>query len=641
MVFGWSVDIYIVHVCNVFKVIRIEFQLKLIFFFYTIFVLFLIDSRHILGGFCAVVYFFSIHKDATRLQINPTSRDNFAFPFLFGQMYFLSAWIESHNRHYANETDADESEADRKVESFNIVQVSHTGVDQNSMHLRTNHSRMFSKNKIVIFNILFSLYFQPNFSKLALLTLFALVSWDFSTYIFVAQTIIIFIIAEMNFIKRKYLLLFNYIFAHLLADIIFSILKYGTLNFYNRNLSFHWRLLITFIVYVSRKRNSLRSIERIIINIFFYFMIIFMSLEIFNDRYHYTDLLLTKLHFKVPTFSTLLHLCKSENGFVDWDTLNVYNCLFISKFAVVFLITWSANWIHKRRQTKVVNENEGDRVQRAKNYLLEDYLEENKLSMIELANIERNKKIQKCMALLENVNYDYDEYKNVQRKMMEATFNKNDGTSERANFLNEVKKFKTEISEKDKIPEQSTSSDPLDDNITEELNTVTKELNEINEFIKNTENPNVPTDDAQKSQRMMPNWRRILVIEKPHYFFNILMMIVLIVMTILIVQFKYILTPVLCLMASTFPLKNWVPKNCGLWTIYIIIMASCVADQGIHNIKEQYSNKSLNNTQTKELDENIYNMISWISTNTDSNAIFAGKITLFKTFFHFYKINGS
>lgn len=79
-------------------------------------------SRHILGGFCAVIYYFSIHKDATRLQTNPTSRDNFAFPFLFGQMYFLSAWIEAHNRHYANERGG-EPGYERGEEKVKIVQV--------------------------------------------------------------------------------------------------------------------------------------------------------------------------------------------------------------------------------------------------------------------------------------------------------------------------------------------------------------------------------------------------------------------------------------------------------------------------------------------------------------------------------------
>lgn len=244
--------------------------------------------------------------------------------------------------------------------------------------------------------------------------------------------------SEWNLIKRKNLLAFNYISAHLLADTILNILKYGTLNFYSQNPSFHCLLLITFLVYISRKHGNQRPTERAIMKVLLYSMILITVMEAFKEKYlfyHYTDILLSKLHLKQPTFSTLLHLCKPDYGFIDWQTLNVYNCLFVSKFVVVGMITWTANWIHKRRQ---IQENDTDRVQRAKNYLLEDYLEENKLSMIELANIERNKEIQKCMALLKKVNYDYDVYKRQRRKLLATSTNRDEETSERANFLNEV-----------------------------------------------------------------------------------------------------------------------------------------------------------------------------------------------------------
>lgn len=573
-------------------------------------------SRHILGGFCAAIYYFSIHKDATRLQTNPTSRDNFAFPFLFGQMYFLSAWIEAHNRHYANE-------GSRGGDATDATDGVHR--DENV--------------KIV----------QPHFSKLTLLTLFASVSWNFATYIFVSQTVIIFLMSEWNLIKRKNLLAFNYISAHLLADTILNILKHGTLNFYNQNPSFHCLLLITFMMYISQKTAPQRHIERILMRILLYAMIIITVLEMFKEKYlfyHYTDILLTKLHLKMPTFSTLLHLCKSEYGFIDWDTLNVYNCLFVSKFVVVFFITWTANYIHKRRQIK---ENEADRVQRAKNYLLEDYLEENKLSMVQLANIERNKQIQKCMELLKRVNYDYDVYKQERRKLLAAETLK--GSTERANFLSEVKKFKNEISEKDKDQQQQQRKEPPlrtdsaepDGDETGDASTSSNGVSREN--LSDSSNKKVPetgpkpapttpstaTNTGLQGERLTPDWRNLLVIEKPHYFFNIMLTIVLMIMTIFILKIKYVLTPVLCLVAATFPLKHWIPKSYGLWTVYIIIMASCVADRGLHNIKEQYSYKGTNDTKLKQLDDNLYDLLSWISTNTDGTATFAGKFCSVRT----------
>lgn len=122
MVFWGPFNIYTVHVCDVFEVKQIRFILNCIKTVNNKFIK-IPHSRHILGGFCAAIYYFSIHNDATRLQTNPTSRDNFAFPFLFGQMYFLSAWIESHNRHYANDPVGDEQDSDRSEDKVRIVQV--------------------------------------------------------------------------------------------------------------------------------------------------------------------------------------------------------------------------------------------------------------------------------------------------------------------------------------------------------------------------------------------------------------------------------------------------------------------------------------------------------------------------------------
>lgn len=180
-----------------------------------------------------------------------------------------------------------------------------------------------------------------------------------------------------------------------------------------------------------------------------------------------------------------------------------------------------------------------------------------------------------------------------------------------------MKKFKTEISEKDKtVTKDAQSSDQNSNGGSPE--TAPNDLPDLPE----TADDEVTTDSLQPTNH---DWRNLLVIEKPHFFFNILQTAVLILMTILVHKMKYILTPFLCLVASTFPLKNWVPKSYGLWTVYIIIMASCVADRGLHNIKEQYSFKGNNDTQLKQLDDNIYDMLNWITTNTDDNAVFAGE----------------
>ena len=97
--------------------------------------------------------------------------------------------------------------------------------------------------------------------------------------------------------------------------------------------------------------------------------------------------------------------------------LDVYKGIFLNRLVVVFTITWTASWLHKRRRRQP-KETDSDRIQRAKNYLLEDYLEENKLLMHELANIEKNEEIQESIELLKSVGYDYDRFKAEKRKLL-------------------------------------------------------------------------------------------------------------------------------------------------------------------------------------------------------------------------------
>lgn len=88
-----------------------------------------IQSRHLLGGISAVVFYFCIHSDATRIHTQPAARDSIAFPFIFAQVYFLSAWMEQHNQRYTNEeTDGSENDQIRTADDdadddVNLIQV--------------------------------------------------------------------------------------------------------------------------------------------------------------------------------------------------------------------------------------------------------------------------------------------------------------------------------------------------------------------------------------------------------------------------------------------------------------------------------------------------------------------------------------
>lgn len=438
---------------------------------------------------------------------------------------------------------------------------------------------------------------------------------------------------KSSLVKRRYTFLLHYTTAHAMAHALAHLIKHDLLEFQLKSMSFHFALLMAILVYTIQKhplkRRQRSILEKIIIKVVFLCMIAILIVETFVDKnlfYHYTDILLTKLRLKKPTFSTILHLRKPEYGFMD-STLKRYFLLFSTKLLVVLIITWTADWLHKRRQVK---ENDGERIERIKTYVLEDYLEENKLSMMALANIEQNKEIKKCMDLLKSVNYDYEKYKMERKKQKRAKLSE---IGERTHFLNEVKRFKDEINEKEsqkntdtQVNSNNTEIDSKEDEkeeaqVTEEVNSNSAESDKkLNEHSKNS------TENTKQSLSSINSidLQQLFVIERPQYVYNVFQTIVIFLMAVLIYKIKYVLTPFLCLMAASFPFRQWTPKSYSLWTIYLIIIGNCVFDPGLDSIKQEYSKKYKNYTEHKIYEENLYDMLHWISANTDGNAAFAG-----------------
>lgn len=332
-------------------------------------------------------------------------------------------------------------------------------------------------------------------------------------------------------------------------------------------------------------------------------------------------MLLSKLYLKEPTFSTLLTMCRSDYKFIDFATFKSYNCLFISKVLIVCMLTWVVKWLKRQRE---VDESCDDRIQRAKNYLLEDYLEENKLSMADLAKIEENARLRECMKLLKSCKYDYERYK-IERKRFFGTNKKSQ--IERDAFLNEVKRFKNEI-------ESTETGGKFDDNV--EINEAQAENENENKKINtNINEHHKENEEEEKNESFTKNrdigsdedvcdWRQLFAIERPEYFYNLMQTAALLFLTILIIKVKYVLTPFLCIIASTFPPKAMIPRNFSLWLIYAIVVGSCIIDRGIHNIKEQYNLKESVESPSVLEQNSLHDMLKWIKSNTDRTEVFAG-----------------
>lgn len=309
-----------------------------------------------------------------------------------------------------------------------------------------------------------------------------------------------------------------------------------------------------------------------------------------NDdiNFLYWDIMTAKLHIKPPTFNTFLYLCNNQLSFIDIETVKMYNKVFFGKFFGVFIVIYMSKWLHARRQ---IQETSIDRIERSKNYLIEDFLDENKISMKDLLNADTDKEIKRLLKELEKCGYDYELYKRQQMLKVKPKRN------EKAAFLDEVRKFKEQISELEtsstdgvkkyklaKDEHENENQTNMQDVDEEEPNDKTDKSNESS--TSNTDNKS-NADDVQANADVLQTEHSI----RPYYLYNVLQTFVFLIMTCFVIRIKYLLTPFLCLMASSFPPRSWFPRTQNLyWIVYICSVIFSVADTGIQVIIEVNSN---------------------------------------------------
>lgn len=347
-----------------------------------------------------------------------------------------------------------------------------------------------------------------------------------------------------------------------------------------------------------------------------------------SPLFMYKDIIMAKLRLQPPSFNTLYYLCKPEMSFIDFDTLKVYNKLFVGKFVGVFIVIWLYKWLQKRRE---IPEDNVDKIERSKNYLIEDFLEENRVSMKDLVNADTDKQIKKCLDQLKQCDYDYEKYKRQKRKSQKPK------VDEMAAFLNDVKKFKDEISEKEKPVHSRQNSGAKEE--PQPAATSDKPEDCDTEHTPNNEEPtsDIPKEDEEEdvttTTKDDPEITYLAHFVQPHYLFNILQTMIFIVMTALVLKMKYLLTPFMCIVASSIPPKNWFPKSHHrYWLVYLFLVFCSISDTGFQNLQNQYEAKPDN------VDPSFDHLIHWINLNTDRNAVFAGTILNTTIDFYYFRI---
>jgi hypothetical protein len=282
----------------------------------------------------------------------------------------------------------------------------------------------------------------------------------------------------------------------------------------------------------------------------------------------FVDYILVRLGLKIPNFTTLLYLYNPHGYLISLETLKLYNFVFVFKHFSVFIIINLGKLLKKRRHQ--INEQKNEMIERAKNYVIEDFMESNHVTMQNLTDPSTEKQIQICLKLLEKCNYDYELYK------LEKQRRKVDKMKEKISFLNDIKKLKSQINEKEKCKRKEEENHRKRENC--DKNKESDKENDAEESEKEKENSKSKKEETEKSEddREKEDSTCEYFIQ-PYYFYFI-------VHTVLIgfLSLKYLLTPLLCLLASTLPAKTWFSKNSGIyWFIYVFLVSCTLNYPGI------------------------------------------------------------
>lgn len=430
-----------------------------------------------------------------------------------------------------------------------------------------------------------------------------------SSYVFLAQTLSVFILLQISdksgnpYVRTG--LALDYAISQVAANWLSYCLMYGNIKFLTSGSMSVNLALIFYIVRMKLMRlptdeenSNFRSPIRKFIYVLFFFLSTSWFIQDLMDRFlphsphnevtftYHLDLILTMFHIKLPTFYTLLtYYRESVIELVSIGTLRVYCVVFIFKNLSVYIAIKFYDMLHQKHEA--VHEAQ----ERAKNYVIEDFLESNRVTMKDLSDPKTEKRIQKDLELLEECNYDYEMYKREKQSL------KADTKMEKEIFLNDIRKLKTQIQkgEKSSLNEED---EPKDAEIEPEIET-------LNERRAKRRKPSIVIDEPEVS----------LFYIKPFYTFALLQ-----TFTMFFVALKYVVTPFLCLLTATLPSRSWFHKTSSVYWIFYMFLLLCTMNYpGFKNFRGQLQKKS--EFRNPELES----LIHWID-KTEPNAVFGAPI---------------
>ncbi|XP_053948337.1 C-mannosyltransferase dpy-19 homolog [Anastrepha ludens] len=574
-------------------------------------------SENIFGGIYAVVSYIMFHSFASKIYDSPMARENFAFPIIFMQMFYLCLCI------------------DRVTER------------------REYHMRVF-------INI-----------KLTLLTTLALICWQFSSIIFATQVLIMMTPWTLSSVSEAVSSAFTIDYAT--SQLVANILAYYC-SFCNKKYIFAWQIgpaIGLLFISIGRRLkpqtpNSGFSLKTIWPGLLMAFSAQGTLIDLLektglarsvdNGFALYRDLIVHwGLQAKV-NFTTSLAACNSSYQRLNvadlWELIKTLIVKPYCMYGVVMLAKFFRKW-RKGSEKKTPSK---DNVERAKKYILEDFLEENHVSMRDMSNKETENDLNECLKLLEDCDYDYDRYK------LEKTKWKSSKNDEHEEFINNIKLLKEQIKERNlqrelenlQIPNAKTENSGERHSINKDPS-INKDTTKAKDTIETNSDPKASEDrasagtgdgdDAVASDKIgegVKSTRRTRSkisncgasradyqsdIFSFHYLYSFIQMLVFTALGLSIKKLFFLCFTQGCVIAPTICSKFWYRKQRNMfWTVSLTVFLASMVNPGLLNIREEYFP-----TRQGYANDDLDSMLEWITMNTERDAVFAGPVDIIGT----------
>ncbi|XP_029405764.2 C-mannosyltransferase dpy-19 homolog [Bactrocera dorsalis] len=572
-------------------------------------------SENIFGGIYAVVSYVMFHSFASKIYESPMARENFAFPIIFMQMFYLCLCI------------------DRITER------------------KAYHKRLF----ITI--------------KLTLLTALALLCWQFSSVIFATQVLIMMAPWTPSSISEMVSSTFTIDYA--ISQLIATSLAYYC-SFSNKKYIFAWHIGPAIgLLFLSIERqvkpqtpNSGISFKTIWAGLLAAISVqgtLYDMLErtgfarsIDNGFALYRDLIVQWSFQAKVSFSTSIAACNPAYQNLNighlWELIKTLIVKPYCMYGVVMLAKFFRKW---RKGSEKKNPSK-DNVERAKKYVLEDFLEENRISMGDMSNKETENDLNECLKLLEDCNYDYNRYK------QEKTKSKNNKVFEHEEFMNNIKLLKEQIKEgtrniskinhsenSEKQQEECTDGN-VKPSISEDKATINSEsipaapkveTNDSGSDTNNctfTDSSGIKSGDGNKNVRRTPHKSADCEASKAdyhsditgfHYVYSFVQMAVFTALGLSVKKLFFLCFTQGCVIAPTICSKFWYRKQRNIfWAVSLAVFLTSMVNPGLVNIREEYFP-----TRPGHASDDLDSMLEWIKINTERDAVFAGPVEIIGT----------